>query len=70
METIGDLPVRDISSYPKRGFPDILDAEQPDAVLFLSTETFAHRAFNLVLQVARHTDRESLSRAGPRPSSR
>src|SRR6478609_3090333 len=47
VETIGDLPVRDISSYPKRGFPDILDAERPDAVLFLSTETFAHRAFNL-----------------------
>jgi hypothetical protein len=47
VETIGDLPVRDISSYPKRGFTDILDAERPDAVLFLSTETFAHRAFNL-----------------------
>lgn len=45
-ETIGDLPVRDVSSYAKRGFPDILDAERPDAVLFLSTETFAHRAFN------------------------
>jgi hypothetical protein len=45
-ETIGALPVRDISSYPKRSLLDILDVEQPDAVIFLSTETFAHRAFN------------------------
>jgi hypothetical protein len=45
-ETIGGLAVRDISSYSKRGFLDILDAERPAAVIFLSTETFAHRAFN------------------------
>jgi len=45
-ETIGTLPVRDISSYGQDSFPDILDAEDPDVVLFLSIDTFAHRAFN------------------------
>lgn len=45
-ERIGNLLVKDISSYPRNSFPDILDAEDPLAVIFLSTDTFAHRAFN------------------------
>jgi hypothetical protein len=45
-ETLAALPTRDISAYAKAGFPDILGLEKPDAVIFLSTETFAHRAFN------------------------
>lgn len=44
-ENIDGLTVRDISFYQNRGFDSILDVEQPDAVLFLSTETFSHRAF-------------------------
>lgn len=45
-EMIGNLQVRDISSYIQNGFLDVLDAENPSAVLFMSTDTFAHRAFN------------------------
>lgn len=44
-ELIDGVPVRDISFYKKYDFDEILDIEQPDLVLFLSTETFAHRAF-------------------------
>lgn len=44
-EQIGKLQVKDISAYPRKSFPDILDAEKPGAVIFLSTDTFAHRAF-------------------------
>lgn len=45
-ERIGNLAVKDISSYPRNSLSDILDAENPLAVIFLSTDTFAHRAFN------------------------
>jgi hypothetical protein len=44
-ETIGGIEVADIESYPNRNFEAILDAERPDAVIMLSTATFAHRAF-------------------------
>lgn len=45
-EYIGPLQVRDISYYEGLRFPDILDREQPAAVVFLSLTAFAHRAFN------------------------
>jgi hypothetical protein len=45
-ETLGGLPVRDISSYGRGGFPAVIDAERPAVVIFLSTDAFAHRAFN------------------------
>lgn len=45
-ERVGELLVRDISFYGGNGLSRILEAEKPDAVLFLSTDTFAHRAFN------------------------
>jgi len=45
-ETIGNLKVRDISSYTRMSFPEILEQEKPSVVIFLSLHTFAHRAFN------------------------
>jgi hypothetical protein len=45
LERIGDLEFRDVSHYPGKSFDEILDAERPDAVMLLSTQTFAHRAF-------------------------
>ena len=45
-ETIGSLLVRDISFYSGMSFAEILELERPSAVVFLSTEAFAHRAFN------------------------
>lgn len=44
-EKIGDLDVVDISFYQGRNFEQILIEESPDLVMFLSTETFLHRAF-------------------------
>lgn len=44
-EMQGRLKLRDISYYGGINFERILDAERPDAVLLLSTQTFAHRAF-------------------------
>lgn len=44
-ETLKDLKIRDISYYNSKNFDEILDIEKPDLVLFLSTATFAHRAF-------------------------
>jgi len=44
-EMIGDLEFRDVSFYPGKNFDEILALEQPDAVLMLSTQTYAHRAF-------------------------
>jgi hypothetical protein len=49
-ETIGRLSVRDISSYGSGSYADLLAEERPDAVLFFSTDTFAHRAFNRYCQ--------------------
>jgi hypothetical protein len=45
-ETIGELPVRDVSWYGGRSLVEILELESPTAVLFLSNDVFAHRAFN------------------------
>jgi len=44
-DKIGDVTVRDISFYGN-SLEKVLDVEKPDAVIFLSTDTFAHRAFN------------------------
>lgn len=43
-ERIGGLPATDIAFYGN-SFERVLDVERPDAVIFLSTQTFAHRAF-------------------------
>lgn len=45
-ERIGKLLVRDISFYGSMTFREILRYESPAAVLFLSTQAFAHRAMN------------------------
>lgn len=45
-EVIGALPVRDISFYAGKSFAQILAEERPECVIFLSTDAFAHRAFN------------------------
>jgi hypothetical protein len=42
---IDDLMARDVSFYGGDSFQKILDIEKPDAVILLSTGTFAHRAF-------------------------
>lgn len=42
---MGNLLVRDIAFYGGDSFERVLDIEQPDAVILLSTDTFAHRAF-------------------------
>ena len=44
-EMIGSFEARDIAYYDDAWFDDVLDREKPDAVLLLSTRTFAHRAF-------------------------
>lgn len=44
-ETLKGLKVRDVSFYKGKDFGQILDIEKPDLVFFLSTATFAHRAF-------------------------
>jgi hypothetical protein len=43
-ERIGALELRDISCYGTNSLRRVLEAERPDAVILLSTETFAHRA--------------------------
>jgi hypothetical protein len=45
-EVIGGLSTRDISFHAGKTFREILMSEKPDAVVFLSTDAFAHRAFN------------------------
>ncbi|BBJ00653.1 hypothetical protein FGKAn22_23450 [Ferrigenium kumadai] len=45
-EKIGRLEVRDISYYGRMSFRQILEKEQPAAVLFFSTRALAHQAFN------------------------
>lgn len=45
-EWFGELEVRDIAYYKGLGFDEILAKESPAAVLFLSNDVFAHRAFN------------------------
>jgi hypothetical protein len=44
-ETIGPIEARDIKYYDDAWFDEVLEREKPDAVLLLSTRTFAHRAF-------------------------
>lgn len=44
-EHLGRLKMRDISWYGGIDFDRILEIEQPDVVLFLSTKHLAHRAF-------------------------
>lgn len=44
-ENIGGLRVKDISCFRNSDFEEVLRVEKPDVVLFLSTETFLHRAF-------------------------
>ncbi|MBV9549746.1 MAG: hypothetical protein JO256_08760, partial [Alphaproteobacteria bacterium] len=45
-EMIGPLPVYDISYFEGLDFPGVLGRKKPAAVIFLSTESFLHRAFN------------------------
>ncbi|MCL5966092.1 MAG: hypothetical protein M1550_02570, partial [Deltaproteobacteria bacterium] len=45
-EMIGNLEVRDIAYYNRKSFSEIIESENPSAVIFLSTHTFSHRAFN------------------------
>ncbi|WP_026768009.1 hypothetical protein [Asinibacterium sp. OR53] len=45
-EVIDKLSVKDIRFYKGKTFLEILDLEKPAAVIFLSTDAFAHRAFN------------------------
>jgi hypothetical protein len=42
---INNLLTRDITFYGSDSFETVLDIERPDAVILLSTDTFAHRAF-------------------------
>jgi hypothetical protein len=42
---INNLLTRDIAFYGSDSFERVLDIEMPDAVILLSTDTFAHRAF-------------------------
>lgn len=42
----GQLLVRDISYYEGKSIPEIFSIERPSAVLFLSTRSFVHMAFN------------------------
>lgn len=49
-EEINGMSVRDISFFKGLDLDEILETEQPDLVLFLSTETFAHRAFQRYCQ--------------------
>jgi len=42
---INNLLTRDITYYGSDSFERVLDIEMPDAVILLSTDTFAHRAF-------------------------
>ena len=45
-QLIDGLLVRDISFYAGKSFKQVLQQEDPSAVLFLSTRAFAHQAFN------------------------
>jgi hypothetical protein len=45
-ETVGELRYKDIRAFGSNCLREVLLREQPDAVVFLSTDTFAHRAFN------------------------
>ena len=51
-ELIGDLLVRDIAYYKNKALDEILEQENPAAVIFLSTRAFAHMTFNRYAQDA------------------
>lgn len=46
VDQINGVDYRDITAYSSNRLDDVLDEERPDAVVFLSIDTFAHRAFN------------------------
>lgn len=46
VEYFNELEIRDISYYGRNSFDEILEIEKPAAVLFTSTDVFAHRSFN------------------------
>jgi hypothetical protein len=46
-ERIGQLTLRDIGFYGGKGFRDILELERPAGVIYFSTRSLAHQAFNL-----------------------
>jgi DNA-binding transcriptional LysR family regulator len=46
-ERIGQLLVRDISYYGGKNFQEILETEKPEGVIFFSTRSLAHQAFNI-----------------------
>lgn len=49
-ERLQGVEYRDICAYGSNRLDAVLEAEDPDAVLFLSVDTFAHRAFNRLAQ--------------------
>ena len=46
-EQIGQLTVRNIRYYGGKGFREILELERPAGVIYFSTRSLAHQAFNL-----------------------
>ena len=52
-EQIGQLTVRNISYYGGRSFREILEIEQPAGVIYFSTRSLAHQAFNLYCRFLR-----------------
>lgn len=50
-EVVEGLPVYDISWYEKNSVFEILEREKPDVVVFLSTDTFSHRAINRICKM-------------------
>jgi hypothetical protein len=45
-EMIGELPVFDIAYYGDKNLLEVLELENPAAIIFLSTQAFAHQAVN------------------------
>jgi hypothetical protein len=50
-QRLGALNIKDICHYEKSKLTEILEIEEPAAVIFLSTDVFAHRAFNRYCQL-------------------
>lgn len=53
IEQVQGVEYRDVRGYASNRLAAVLDAERPSAVVFLSTDTFAHRAFNRLCQQRR-----------------
>ena len=49
-EELENINVYDITFYKTTSFTKVLEIEKPIAVIFLSTDTFMHRAFNRIAQ--------------------